>query len=117
MNAAINAIETVAKAEAIYAALAASYAQRVGAKQAEHSDRLFQRSCEFKVNGLAWWKARVRAVAFNVVDADSRVTHFIPASPDTLAWGGFLGGERVSYVDKGAETEATAMVTTRILGR
>jgi hypothetical protein len=117
MNSAINTIKTVAKAEAIYASLSASYAQRVGAKQAEHSDRMFQRSCEFKVNGLAWWKARIRAMAYNVVDADSRVVHYIPPSPETLAWGGFLGGERISYTNKAAEADAMEMVMSRIQGR
>lgn len=112
----INNIKTVAKAEAVYAALSASYAQRVGNKQAEHSDRMFQRGCEFKPNGLAWWKARCRSVAFDVISAESTVNHFIPASPETEQWGGFLGGERLVYTNKAAAEDAEAMIASRIAG-
>jgi hypothetical protein len=114
MYAEINSIKSVAKAEVIFSALSASYTQRVGEKQAVHSDRMFQRACEFKVNGLAWWKARIRSVSHDLVSADSRVTHFIPASPETLAWGGFLGGERISYTNKSAEADAMEMIASRI---
>lgn len=112
----INSIKTVGKAEKVYRALRASYGQRVGEKQADHSDRMFQRSCEFKVGGLAWWKARCRSVAWDVVSSDSRVSHFIPASPETEVWGGFLGGERISYTNKAAEATSMEMIADRIAG-
>jgi hypothetical protein len=35
---------------------------------------------------------------------------FIPPSPETLAWGGFLGGETVVWTDSDAETAATETV-------
>ena len=35
---------------------------------------------------------------------------FIPPSPETLAWGGFLGGEPVVWTDRDAETAATETV-------
>lgn len=116
MLAHINNIKTVAKAEAVYAALSASYTQRVGEKQAVHSDRMFQRSCEFKPNGLAWWKARVRSVAWDLVSAESTINHFIPASPETEAWGGFLGGERLTYTDRKAADATEDMIADRIAG-
>jgi hypothetical protein len=112
----IDSIKTVAKAEAVYAALSASYVQRVGERQAVHNDRMFQRSCAFKPNGLAWWKDRVRCVAHLIVSTDSTINHFIPASPETEAWGGFLGGERLIYTDRKAADAAEDMIADRIAG-
>lgn len=116
MLAQINSIKTVARAEVIYAALSASYTQRVGEKQAAHSDRMFNRSCQFKPNGLAWWKDRIRSVAHLIVSVESTVNHFIPASPETEAWGGFLGGERLTYTNKRAADAAESMIADRIAG-
>jgi hypothetical protein len=116
MLAEINRIKTVARAEAVYTALFASYSQRVGEKQAAHSDRMILRSSHFKVGGLAWWKDRVRAVAHLLVSTESTVNHFIPASPETEAWGGFLGGERLTYTDRNAADAAEEMIAGRIAG-
>ena len=112
----ISNIKTAAKAEALFNALQEAYTQRVGSKKATHADNMFQRGCEFKANGLAWWKARCKAVAGCLVSCQSTVNHFIPASPETEAWGGFLGGERVIYTDKKAEADAEAMILDRIAG-
>lgn len=106
----INSIKSANKAKALFKALHAAYIIRVGAKQAEHEDRMAVHSSQYKPNGLAWWKDRCRAVAYSLVAADSVVNHFIPASPETKAWGGFLGGERVMYRDKHAETDAETMI-------
>jgi hypothetical protein len=116
MLAQINSIKTVAKAEAVYAALYASYTQRVGEKQAAHSDRMFHRSSQFKPSGLAWWKDRIRTVANLIVSAESTVNHVIPASPETEAWGGFLGGERLTYTDRKSADAAEDMIADRIAG-
>ena len=40
----------------------------------------------------------------------SKRSSFIPPSEETLSWGGFLGGEHVSWTDEDAETAATARV-------
>lgn len=114
MLAQINSIQNVAKAEAVFNTLFASHAQRVGEKQATHNDRMVQRASERKVGGLAWWKDRCRAVVFNLVACDSKVSHFIPASPETQAWGGFLGGEHIHYTNKAAEADAEAMIAARV---
>lgn len=109
----INSIKTVARAEMIFNALFASYVQQVGEKQAIHSDKMVQRFATYKVNGLAWWKARIRAVAWSLVTKESRVSHFIPPSPETEAWTSF-GGEHVSYTDKKKESAAIEFISDRI---
>lgn len=110
----INSIKSAAKAEAVFNSLYGLLVQRVGEKQAAHEDRMTQRASPFKPNGLAWWKDRCRAAAHSLVAADANVSHFIAASPETEAWGGFLGGERIHYVDRKAEAVAMDMITARI---
>lgn len=44
------------------------------------------------------------------VDEESSRSSFIPPSPETLQWGGFLGGEGLVWTDEGAEAEATARI-------
>lgn len=40
---------------------------------------------------------------------ETTVSRFIPPSPETLAWGGFLSGETVSYTKRDDEKEADAI--------
>lgn len=114
MYAEIKNIKTVARAQQAWEALTASYTQRVGEKTAEHHDWMFARGCEYKAEGLAWWKARCRSVAQNLVQEASTVNHFIPASPETEAWGGFLGGERLVYTNQAEKADMEAMIGGRI---
>jgi hypothetical protein len=39
---------------------------------------------------------------------------FIPPSPETLSWGGFLGGTHCHWTDHAAEAEATAEIARLI---
>lgn len=114
MYSAINAITDKSKAKALHASLYASYVQRAGEKQAAHLDRMCISGSMWKAEGLAWWKDRCRAMAGAFVDADAKVSHFIPPSPETLAWGGFLGGEHISYMDKAKQADAEEMILARI---
>ena len=41
-----------------------------------------------------------------ITDDKSRRSSFIPPSPETLSWGGFLGGESVVWRDDAAYSEA-----------
>ena len=47
-----------------------------------------------------------------LTDTVSKRSSFIPPSPETLAWGGFLGGETVVYTDREAEAIAIEEVRT-----
>ena len=53
-------------------------------------------------------------VACSTVHALSIRSSFIPPSPETLQWGGFLGGEALSWTDRDAEEQATAAVISII---
>jgi hypothetical protein len=67
----------------------------------------------------AWAMARtptqLRTVAMEAanfaVGVMAQRSSFIPPSPETLSWGGFLGGEVVVYKDRDAESEVIAEVT------
>ena len=54
------------------------------------------------------------------VTANCMVSHcstsvrFIPPSPETLDWGGFLGGEHVVLTNKDREAEATARIAAMV---
>ena len=48
------------------------------------------------------------------VDNLSRLSHFIPPSQETLNWGGFLGGEHVTYTDEEKSDAATAHIVNMI---
>lgn len=54
---------------------------------------------------LAMWYACI------LVDGASVSARFIPPSPETLSWGGFLGGETVVLTDhEAAEAEAARII-------
>lgn len=112
----IKSIKTVARAKKVWESLFASYTQRVGIKTAEHHDKMFRDYPGFAEGGLAWWKARCRSVAQNIVQAESVVNHFVPASPETEVWGGFLGGEQLVYTNESAKVDSEAMLAARIAG-
>lgn len=112
----INALKTVSKAQEVHAALYTSHVQRVGEKQAAHAVKMAKLSASYKEGGLAWWKWLCVCVARDLIDLDAKVNHFIPASPETIEWGGFLGGERVIFTDKAAEADAQEMINGRIAG-
>lgn len=113
---AINGITNKAKAEKLFYGLFEAYTNRVGQASAAHLDKMTVGSSMYKPNGLAWWKDRCRSIAGALVASDCRVSHFIPQSPETLEWGGFLGGERLTYTDKKAEAAAEDMILDRIAG-
>lgn len=112
----IKSIKTVARAKKVWEALFASYTQRVGVNTADHHDKMFRDFPMHKEGGLAWWKDRCRSVAQNLVQVDSTVNHFIPASPETEAWGGFLGGERLVYTNESAKADTENMIAARVAG-
>lgn len=54
-------------------------------------------------------QAAMEAASFAVGSASQR-SRFIPPSPETLSWGGFLGGETVVWTDDAAAESATERV-------
>lgn len=114
----INSIKSVAKARKIFNTLSAELVSMVGEKQAMHSDKMFRIGSGMSLteNGLAWWKARIRAVAYDISHKASASQHFIPPSPETLAWGGFLGGETLYMRDKQAEIIAENKIIQIVKG-
>lgn len=54
-------------------------------------------------------RAAMEAANF-AVDTLARKSTFLPPSPETLSWGGFLGGETIVWIDADAESAATAEI-------
>jgi|WetSurMetagenome_2_1015567.scaffolds.fasta_scaffold00846_20 hypothetical protein len=102
----IQAIKSIKTLRAVFSALFAHHLEIVGERQARHNDDMFTDGCEFKALGNRWWKERAISVAECIVAKESRRSRFIPPSEETLAWGGFLGGETVHWTDKDAKAAA-----------
>ncbi len=49
-----------------------------------------------KVGGKAWQRELFSMARSSWIATTQKTTHFIPPSEETLAWGGFLGGEFVA---------------------
>lgn len=114
MRSEINSITSIRKAKKVYEALHAVYASIVDEKHLEHADWMFRNSTFYKENGIAWWRDRCVSVADGIINKHAKVNRAIEPSPETLAWGGFLGGERVIYMDKAKEADITARVVSII---
>lgn len=110
MRAAIKAINSKKTAKRVYEALSAYYRTLVDEKTANHHDGMFHDSTFYKADGLPWWRDRCVSVAEDIISKQSVRSHFIPPSPETLAWGGFLGGETVHIKDAGKASSAMSQV-------
>ena len=113
----IKKIKNVKTARSVWEALTASYVQKVGEAKAKHMDSMWQTggaAATYKAEGLAWWKERCLSVANAIVDQASVRSSYIPPSTETLEWGGFLGGEHLSWTDQAAKTEMDDMTAGRI---
>lgn len=60
--------------------------------------------------GVRAARSTAMEMAVSIVWARSRRIRFIPPSPETLTWGGFLGGENCVWTDKEAEEAAEVAV-------
>lgn len=56
-------------------------------------------SDNFKEGGVAYWRDVCLSHANGIMEAASREHHFLEPSKETLDWGGFMGGEYVSWTD------------------
>lgn len=112
----IKKIKDVAKAQRVWEALNSSYTQKVGEKAANHHDLMWQDYPRYKVDGLAWWKDRCLSVANRIIDNASIKSSFAPPTQETLEWGGFLGGEHLTWTDQAERADMEEMVISRIAG-
>ena len=115
----IKQIKNVKIARAVWEALTASYTQKVGEKTAKHHEGMWLSggaAATYKPEGLAWWKDRCLSVANNIVDNASVKSAYIPPSDETLAWGGFLGGEHLSWTNQADKAEMDEMIAGKIRG-
>lgn len=68
--------------------------------------------------GLREVRFEIGAMANCIIDrrCEAVVNHMIPASPDTLSWGGFLGGTHIVYAkrDDAKEVEAVEEIATLV---
>lgn len=64
----------------------------------------------FRPEGIAFYRDICLSHANSIIHNASVQQTFIPPSPETLAWGGFLGGEVVTYNDESLQDAAIKLV-------
>jgi len=62
------------------------------------------------VGSVRAMRSRAMSAGSWAVREASTVSRFIPPSPETMEWGGFLGGEHISYQDENREEAETAII-------
>lgn len=81
---------------------------RVAAGPRSRSADMAIENCKanYKVGGVAYLRNLCVSHANSVIHAACTRQHFQPASDETLAWGGFLGGENLIWTDANALAQA-----------
>jgi len=68
----------------------------------------------FKIGGIAYYRELCLSHANAIVGCASTKSHYIPPTPETMEWGGFLGGTNCVWTDADAHEFATNMVVEQI---
>lgn len=95
---ALKAIKSKAKLASLQAELEAHHVAAAGPKSCA-VELAYRHASAYKVGGAAYYRELCLSHANGIIHKASTQTHFLPPSAETLAWGGFMGGENLVWTD------------------
>jgi hypothetical protein len=99
MRNALKIISSIRVLKIVYNTLT-NYHETISAQnRVDYADEMFTSCKMLKEGTVAWWRARCMNRCECIIKDASRIATFIAPSPETLADGGFLGGEWIHTTD------------------